>query len=336
MKRSHTRWTLMPLAALVLACGAGTQLSQQKAPAVFERIGELDPERFGLTATAVDQDIFLVGGSEFKRAYQGGLKGRVQRFHTADHRLEDLEIQVLPRRYHGAVAHEGRLFILGGVVPDRAVGDVRLMETDKLEIVDLVTGEVLHGAPLPHTRIQAATVLYDDKIYVIGGQRQGGAYHPIGSVDIYDIATNQWSEGAPLPTARACDAVVHAGKIYAVGGFNGFALRRIDVYDPASDQWEKAPDAPVALSAHRCCMVGDKLYTLGDYTQLNLVLSYDFETGQWSRLESNFLGRRHHAVAVEGQQVYIFGGLVGAVSGGPLGGVAGIQRFAQASVEMGP
>ena len=318
---------LIPLIGLLLACGAaGTRMEKQNAPDSFERVGELKPERFGLTAAAQGHEVYLVGGSEFQSVHYGGLLGMIQKYDAVDGSLVTLDTKIIPRRYHVAEIDKGRLYILGGVTADRAVGDVRLIETDKVEIVDLATGEVTMGAPLPRTRMQAASMLYQGKIYVIGGQKQGGN-HPLNCVDIYDIENDRWTRGASLPVARTCDAVLHGDKIYAVGGFNGFSLRRIDVYDPVTDHWQKLADAPTALSAHRCCVVDDKLYTLGDYRQLNLVLQYDFTTGRWTQIEGDFLGRRHHAIARDGRQVYIFGGVVGTEPGLPLGGVRAIQRF---------
>src|SRR5258707_12571319 len=71
--------------------------------------------------------------------------------------------------------------------------------------------------PMPHQQNEAATALIDGKVYVIGGFEFDA--EPTTRVQVFDPASNTWSEGTPLR-----EGVPHAGaavvgnKIYPLGG----------------------------------------------------------------------------------------------------------------------
>lgn len=320
---------------LVAGCASTVKMQTRQVRGAFQSVGELSPARYGLSAVAVEQEVYLIGGAQLLSTYNGGLLNIIQKYNTATGEMSVVKTGVQPRRYHTSVYHDGKIYTMGGVTADRPMGQIRLIETAKVEIYDLATGQVSLGAPLPRTRYQAASAVVDGKIYLIGGQRkvgqQGAGERPVSAVDIYDIASDTWRRGASLPVARSCDVVVREGKIYAVGGYNGMALGRVDIYDPSLNQWTRGTDLPVPVSAHRCVLMNNRLFVIGDYKTLNFVCQYDFETGSWTKIASDFKGCRHHAVVSDGIFIYIFGGVRGASSGESKGrhlvGVPYIQRF---------
>jgi len=327
MVERRNRWIEIILAVLLMflatGCASTVKMETRRVRGAFECVGELSPARYGLSSVAVGQDIYLIGGAQLLSAYNGGLLNFIQKFDASTGELVVVKTGIVPRRYHTSVFHKGKIYIMGGVTADRPMGQIRLIETDKVEIYDLATGQISMGAPLPRTRYQAASALVDGKIYLIGGQRsaglKAGSERPVGSVDIYDIASDSWSRGPSLPVARSCDVAVRKGKIYAVGGYNGMSLGRVDVFDPAVNQWSRGTDIPVPVSAHRCYLMNNKLLVIGDYKILNFVCQYDFETDSWTKIESDFRGCRHHAVATDGVFVYIFGGVRGSGGTGSVG-----------------
>ena len=62
------------------------------------------------------------------------------------------------------------------------------------------------------------------------------------SVECYDIRTKQWKYVASMAHARRYVAAAALdGLLYAVGGYDGFAvLDSVEVYDPRLDQWKPA------------------------------------------------------------------------------------------------
>ena len=77
------------------------------------------------------------------------------------------------------------------------------------------------------------------KIYLMGGTVNGKLNR------IYDIATDSWNIGAPLPASRYDHG--HAafnGKIYVIGGYNSGAVNTVYVYDIVSDMWSTLAPLP--------------------------------------------------------------------------------------------
>ena len=89
----------------------------------------------------------------------------------------------------------------------------------------------------------------DGKLYVVGGNNGSGT--AMRRVDMYDPATNTWSTGAVMPTARM-NAVAAAlgGKLYVFGGRNGTVYQNaVEAYDPVANAWTTRPAMPTARGA---------------------------------------------------------------------------------------
>ena len=115
----------------------------------------------------------------------------------------------------------GRLFVAGGAGSDR----LQMWDTKKWTL----------KAPMPAERWEAASVVHEGKMMVIGGAVDGA---PSTSVILYDPQTDTWADGPPLPSPRSgCRAVEHAGAIILVGG-QGPPLRFKD------NEWAVLPDLP--------------------------------------------------------------------------------------------
>lgn len=57
-----------------------------------------------------------------------------------------------------------------------------------------------------------------------------------------------------------------AGKVYAVGGFNGsLRVRTVDVYDGVRDQWSAIPSMQERRSTLGAAVLGDLLYAVGGF-----------------------------------------------------------------------
>ena len=109
--------------------------------------------------------------------------------------------------------------------------------------------------PMPTPRTFATATSINGKLYVIAGginflQADGSGLcyginpadgsgtsaitSPTNIVEVYDPATNTWTSGPPIPTARqGADAHVLNGKVYIVGG----GSPNIDIYDPSTNSW---------------------------------------------------------------------------------------------------
>uniref|UniRef100_A0A9J7ZDQ8 Kelch-like protein 3 n=1 Tax=Cyprinus carpio carpio TaxID=630221 RepID=A0A9J7ZDQ8_CYPCA len=117
---------------------------------------------------------------------------------------------------------------------------------------------------------------------VVGGQ----APKAIRSVECYDFQEDRWYQVADLPSRRCRAGVVYmAGKVYAVGGFNGsLRVRTVDVYDGLKDQWSSVPSMQERRSTLGAAVLGDLLYAVGGFdgsTGLSSVEAYNPKANEW-------------------------------------------------------
>lgn len=121
----------------------------------------------------------------------------------------------------------------------------------------------------PLSRLGMAAL--ENRLVVVGGENLAG--EAVADVNIYDLATNEWSTAASLPLPLANSAVTAAaGKVYAAGGSSQTAAGEeplladsLYVYDPTDDLWATAAPLPYALAG--AALVGDAqaLYLIGGW-----------------------------------------------------------------------
>lgn len=276
----------------------------------------LQPERFGVAVVEVDGHIYALGGHS-----DHGMVGTVERFGTNAAATEVLTEMIQPRRFHVAAAHDGRIYIVGGVRPssDSCGMDPALV---LFEEFNPKTGEIRTLPDLPVGVCRTGIAVVDGKLYVIGGAEASG--HRTPAVQIFDFETETWSRGADMPVAREGHIFAHEGRIIVPGGYDGtLALCDVQVYNPDEDAWAEMPDLPVKASAFQGVVADGCLYLFGDYEELDRVVACDLDTGEWKRLEIGYKPARHAGAARLGEAVYVVGGNV--QSSSPF--LARIQRF---------
>jgi N-acetylneuraminic acid mutarotase len=298
----------MLVAITILGCTHGAAGQSSGAGGAFKTVAKLKSPRYGCAATLVDDNIYVLGGS----AYYGSLVNQVERYNVLDNRVSKVTSKLIPRRYHAVESYDGKIYIIGGA--HRFTGNAPWEELSNVECYDPATNEAKILAPMPTARKMPASVVHQGKIYVIGGSaikpKSMGHEWYYDTVEIYDIATDTWKKGKDMLTPKQCEVVLKDGKIYAVGGYRGVALNDFEVYDIESDSWAKLPDLPFTLSAHHSAVLDEKIYCFGDYFDPDLVTEYDFKSGQWKILVTNFRPSRHSAVVNFGNTVFVLGGAV--------------------------
>lgn len=272
-------------------------------------------------ATAWEGRMHVVGG------YGEGQVNRA--YHTVYDPGQDrwFDAAPLPRgaNHVAVVAHEGRVYALGGFIEQNRRCD------DKAFIYEVAADRWREIAPLPRPRGAAAAVVLDGKIHLIGGatdpapERASIAWH-----EAYDPATDRWELRRPIPAARDhVGAVTQAGVIHVVGGrFNTFQYNTglHHVYLPARDSWvEKAP-LPTPRSGHGMVIHKGRFYCMGGEEGIlergqpinakvfGQMESYDPATDTWQR-HAPMTTPRHAVAAVSiGDWIYVAEG--GVVLGG--------------------
>lgn len=159
-------------------------------------------------------------------------------------------------------------------------------------------------APSPDRHTFAPAVYGDNgKIYVLGGSSSADANF------IYDIASNTWSRGAPLPGALSEQAAgYYNGKIYIAGG-GGLAIETWS-YDIAANSWTRLADMPQATTGAGFGVINGKLYVAGGIGSplYNTLFAYDIALNSWAQLADMPLGVEYPGSSVLMGKLWVFGG----------------------------
>ena len=102
---------------------------------------------------------------------------------------------------------------------------------------------------------------------------------------IYDIATNTWSTGAPLPAAQTGTNVAFNNKIYNFGGNPG-PQATVTIYDIATNTWTTGASMPVPITYGRATAAGNFAYYAGGIAGVTVptVYRYDFAANTWATM----------------------------------------------------
>jgi N-acetylneuraminic acid mutarotase len=203
----------------------------------------------------------------------------------------------LPRpRFRHAMArtNEGKVMVAGGVTLqlDGTLG----LAIDVLAY-DPKSDNWEHVTELPKGSSQCVVEFIDGKLFVIAGDtgtttEPGYPLAPArcrGDVQIYDLVSHKWSEGAKKPTPETgVTSAVRGDEIFVMSSYDdhGKVSALVEVYDVKQDRWRRIPDMPTARTGVACGFIRDKLYCVnglgGGLRALSLIEIYDPHTNKWS------------------------------------------------------
>jgi len=139
-------------------------------------------------------------------------------------------------------------------------------EKDKWELRD----------ELPNQRLRGGTgsVIFNDKLYLIGGIKNGHISGFVPWLDEFDLKTRQWKVLPDAPRARDhFQAGIADGKIYAIGGRTtskatreifSLVIKEIDLFDITKNSWQTL-DAQLdtGRAGTSTLVVGNQLWLMG-------------------------------------------------------------------------
>jgi N-acetylneuraminic acid mutarotase len=214
-----------------------------------------------------------------------------------------------------AVTLAGQIYVAGGLA--RGPGGEEFYRYDP------ATDRWTELAPLPEARHHAPLAAYDGTVYLVGGvanrafpnQAFLGSFSTTETLFAYDVASDTWREGTPMPRPVGAHAAIatEEGMIHVLGGIGDTPIPALDqhlVFDPKADRWTESPPLPTAREHFGAAYLDGVIYTasgrLGDRgTEFE---AYDIETGAWTVLPDVPTARSGVAVVAFQGQIYVFGG----------------------------
>jgi serine/threonine-protein kinase PknK len=212
---------------------------------------------------------------------------------------------------HGmaVAAVEKSVYAIGG---STAVGDSQLVAT--AEALKLPARQIqpasqwrsLPDAPMP--RLMMAWAVQGDKIWLMGGLRNGAA---LQTVESYDPRTGTWETGPPLPIPlHHAAAATFRGEVVVLGGAgDNIADASNKVFALRGGNWVELPSLMHARAAPAAAVAGDKLVVVGGQNQKQVVPQTEvFDGDSWRDAADMPTPREHLAAVSDGTYVYAIGG----------------------------
>ena len=282
-------------------------------------------------AAAYDGKVYLFGGNE---PFWGTAKprGKSDSVFVYDSALNEWQVEPpMPFHAYDLTAHTigDKIYVLTGAM--EAPGEIEVVQNGAYRY-DPATGQWTTLASRPTYRLNFSSVVANGKIYVVGGMGRpdDGPTPPNGDgvgftyknrLEVYDVATDTWSAGPPLPTLRrnpqACAVSDH---IYVFGGEDSPSSGALPVLTlTAANTWSAKSLVPRVRSnfGWNCVSVGSAIYLIGgdiNDAQAPFVDRYDPEVDAWSAPTRLPTARSDLSTAALGTDLLTFGGYIRAPS----------------------
>ena len=236
-----------------------------------------------------------------------------------------------PRRAPAAVAHNGFLYVVGGIDGRdhyvHAVEYAPILKNGALGRWRL-TSELIEG------RFYNAVLAHKGYLYTLGGGAgpTGAANYPITTVERARIhadgSLGPWEAVGEMEIARrGLKAVIHDDTLYAIGGYDGSFLKSVERARIGADglpgRWiVEKHESIIDRYIHSAAIYKDRIYQLGGHMRDPRQTSYgdvesaqikmDSSLSQWSIETNALLTPRLVAEAFTlGRHLYIAGGHTG-------------------------
>ena len=265
----------------------------------------------------VDGLFYLIGGRE--------AKGRINRFNPETLTWDTAKATSPLIHHFQPVVLDDRVWMVGAMTGNYP----KEPPMTHIQIYDPKADVWTEGPEMPEARRRgsAGTVVYNSKIYMVGGITLGHTSGTNAWFDEYDPHTNTWKKLPDAPHIRDhFHAVVLGDKLYCLGGrntsfhepdFGAFfaaVIPEIDVYDFKTGTWsvlEGAAGLPEGSAAGGTAVLGDCIVYFGGETDkeaLSGCWAFNPKTKTWKKLAPLNQGRHGSQAIVFQNRIYIAAG----------------------------
>jgi N-acetylneuraminic acid mutarotase len=331
--------------AAFLVVAAGALLHAQDPTLRWSRAAPFPEPEEELYGTEAGGKMYVIGG--FGGAGRAAPAMVYEYDAAADRWTKKTPIPV-PVHHQAQAEYNGKIYVFGGCTrPLSGPGTGGWEPVDNSWEYDPATDRWRPLAPMPIKRCAAVAEEVDGKLYVIGGatimENSGETAlfgnrpaRVLGTNQMYDPATNTWTNRSPMPTTRnhAFSGVVN-GKVYVIGGRLGAAhithssnTDVVEEYDPARDTWGGVKARmPTPRSGGGWATYNGRIYVSGGeyqsdrfHASYRAFEAYEPATNRWILLPSMPTARHGNASAFIGNR---FHNVSGKPEGGGLPDLAG-------------
>ena len=233
-----------------------TLLRYDPASDAWTELSSLPDFRNHIGITTFEGKIFLSGGIYGEFFFDG----QARTFWVYDPQTDawsSLTDMPTGRAAHGMAVIDGKFYVVGGVLSPGG-------DNSELWVYDPSTQTWdTSRAHLPTPRDHLIVVAYDGKLYTIGGRYSDN----LPTVEIYDPATDTWTQGPDMPTARSgMGYAILNGQLHTIAGEDVERKRvymKHEVLDFESLTWTQLPDIPWPLNAPVVAELGDEIFVMG-------------------------------------------------------------------------
>ena len=230
----------------------------------------------------------------------------------------------IPLHHFQAVAYDDKVYVIGaftgGFPRETPVSNIYIYHTD--------TDRWVKGPKIPEDRRRGSTgtVVYQDKIYIMGGIQNGHTDGHVRWFDSFDPETNEWEQLPDIPRYRdhfhaaVIDDILYlAGgrrSSYATGQVFDLTMPEVDVYDFRTGSWDILPpsgDLPTERAGTTTVATNKFLIVIGGESMAqedahSEVEAYNPVTGEWIELPSLNTGRHGVQAILHNGKIYIAAG----------------------------
>lgn len=272
--------------------------------------------------TARHECSFVQAGDRF---YLFGGREQPERIDTYDY-AADVWTQSaqapIPFNHFQATTYEGLVWVIGAFQTNSFPNET---PAESVYVYDPAYDVWMRGPDVPADRRRGSSglVVWNERLYVLGGNTAGHNGGYVEWLDAFDPRTGQWTALADAPQARDhFHAAVIGDRLYAIGGRRSggpggtFAplIPEIDVYDFLTEAWQTLPsqsDLPTPRAAASTAVFQDRILVIGgegNGQAYETVEAFDPTTELWASLASLNHARHGTQAIASGEGVYVIAG----------------------------